>query len=148
MKRHSYEMPHFPIVSMKMGRLMTLCQFPVLAGDSVELDAGMVLRLAPLRRELVIDPQVDFFAFWVPHRHVYSNWKEYIEGGVDETETLASYTKSTGSDIEAFGFNYSSSGGASTVPLHAIAPYFQIWNRYFRVPSDRNASVSLPTLTR
>src|SRR5207247_138006 len=69
-----------------IGRLITISTTPVIAGDSFEMDAVGALRLSPLRRGLAIDPTVDIFTFYVPHRHVYGEqWIKFMKAGVNAT---------------------------------------------------------------
>src|SRR5262249_56468098 len=64
----------------------SLFRFPVIAGDSFEMDAFGALRLSPLRRGLAIDSTVDIFTFYVPHRHVYGEqWIKFMKDGVNAT---------------------------------------------------------------
>src|SRR5438552_17751448 len=70
----------------QVWRLITISTTPVIAGDSVEMDAVGALRLSPLRRGLAIDSTVDIFAFYVPHRHVYGEqWTNVMKDGVNAT---------------------------------------------------------------
>ena len=58
MKRNHYYMPTHPIQTLKVGRLQTLATLPVCAGDSIDLQSQIVARLAPLRRESTLSPQI------------------------------------------------------------------------------------------
>src|SRR5437867_776621 len=65
---------------------ITISTTPVIAGDSLEMDAVGALRLSPLRRGLAIDSTVDIFTFYVPHRHVYGEqWIKFMKDGVNAT---------------------------------------------------------------
>jgi hypothetical protein len=115
-----------------MGRIQTLTRFEVLAGGSYSVDLGLTLSLSPLRRWLVVDPQVDILGFYVPHRHVYGDdWMTYIKSGIDEAATFTGYTLTVPSPI--FGLPPTFTGD---VPKWTVEPINMIWNRYFRVPSD------------
>src|SRR5206468_1253003 len=66
------------------GRLITISSTPVMAGDSIEMDAVGALRLCPLRRGLAIDSTVDIFTFYVCHRHVYAQqWIKFMKDCVN-----------------------------------------------------------------
>ena len=133
MKREQFYMPMFSVLPLATGRLQTLAQFNVMAGDSLSLDAAGIMRLSPLRRQLVVDPNVEFFGFFVPHRHVYDNWVDFIVEGIDETQTLASFAVPANRILQYLGAECNPN---RSYPLHVLAGYNQIWNRYFRVPSD------------
>src|SRR5437773_734523 len=70
-ERMPHDLSHLGFLAGQIGRLITISTTPVIAGDSFEMDAVGALRLSPLRRGLAIDPTVDIFTFYVPHRHVY-----------------------------------------------------------------------------
>lgn len=135
-QRHPYDLSHYSFMSGRMGHLMTLSAIPIVAGDSVTLSLNGALRLSPLRRDLVLDAQVDLFAFYVPHRHIYgANWVTLIRDGVDEARNLA--TISVTSPLQYLGYNNVN----GTVPRWLVAGYNQIWNRYFRVPNGPQAAI-------
>ena len=83
-KRQSYDLSHWSMQVGLIGALQTFTCIPVVAGDSISLDARCVMRLSPLRRNMFLDAVVDLFAFFVPHRHVYgSNWTDFIKAGTE-----------------------------------------------------------------
>ena len=133
MLRHPYFMNQMSFVPMKVGRLQTLLQFPVLAGDSIECHSSLIARLSPLRTSSVIEPILDTFAFFVPHRHIYGEkWQEFIMTGMYGSVTMPLYT------VKDQDYNYLACHlpVGSTCPPTTIAGYNRIWNRYFRIPSD------------
>jgi len=142
MERYQYDLSHFSFVPFDIGRLQTLTVIPVVGGDSFALNYRAVARLSPLRRGLTLDAQVDLFAFYIPYRHIYGDdWIDFIKDGVDESITLTSGPavgdhRYLGARIELASGNY---------PLWLVGGYNQIWNRYFRAPTD---SASERTLTQ
>ena len=93
MKRNSFPLNHYVKQLGQIGRLQTLGVWPVMAGDSIEASYTNLFRLSPLRRALTIDAQVDMFAFYIPHRHIYGDdWIDFIKQGQDETITLSTIT--------------------------------------------------------
>src|SRR5690242_21869049 len=70
-ERMPHDLSHLGFLAGQIGRLITSSTTPVIAGDSVEMDAVGALRLSPLRRGLSSDSTIDIFTFDVPHRHVY-----------------------------------------------------------------------------
>lgn len=130
MMRTMYNKKTMSFVTMSIGNLQTLATIPVIAGDSMSVRMRTVARLSPLLRYAVLEPEFNLYAFFVPHRHVYDNWKEYIMAGADDSETLASVIP--GDEISSIGMI---APAAKAIPLHMSAGYAQIWNRYFRRPS-------------
>jgi hypothetical protein len=117
-----------------IGCLQTLACIPVVAGDSIEVDLQGVFRLSPLRRNLYLDAKVDLFAFYVPHRHVYGDdWLTFIKSGIDEATTFGTETLQATTENHCLGTHLEVS---TAVPKWVMHGYSQIWNRYFRNPSD------------
>src|SRR5437773_11003295 len=85
-ERMPHDLSHLGFLAGQIGRLITISTTPVIAGDSFEMDAAGALRLSPLRRGLAIDPIVDIFTFYVPHRHVHGEqWNKIMKDGVNPT---------------------------------------------------------------
>src|SRR5499426_4853207 len=85
-ERMPHDLSHLGFLAGQIGRLITISTTPVIAGDSFEMDAVGALRLSPLRRGLAIDPTVDIFTFYVPHRHVYgAQWLKSMKVAVNAT---------------------------------------------------------------
>lgn len=130
--RNVYPMSSFIMGAGAIGSLQTLKTIPVIAGDSLSIDLKSVFRLSPLRRNLYLDAQVDLFAFYVPYRHVYgADWTNFMLSGKDEAITLTTRTITNG--VYCLGEQVNSSG---VVPAWLTDGYLQIWNRYFRAPTD------------
>ena len=129
--RSEYDLGHYCVTASDIGRLQTLSTLPVVAGDTWDLKLAGLWRLAPLRRQLLLDALVDVFVFFVPHRHVYGeSWVNFILGGVDENVTFA-----TGGAPRAPFQNYGSRCNLNPLPLWLPSGYARIWNRYFRHPT-------------
>lgn len=144
MKRYRYDLTHLSYMVGEVGRLMTLSVVPIVAGDSIAASLNGVWRTSPLRRDMVMDPRLDLFAFFVPHRHIYTNWQDFIKEGMKEDETLATDTESTTSLLRCVGYNQVT----GTTPRWLTRGYLQIWERYFRVVDDRtNDGVSASTFS-
>lgn len=131
MARYAYDRGSFSFTSHKMQRLQTLQQMPVVAGESLQMDCGIVVRLAPLTRGLALDAKIDIATFFVPMRHVYSNWEDFIQEGADETQTLAAVTIGGSVSHEPHYLGVKATYG-TMLPLWAVAGYAKIWNRYYK----------------
>src|SRR5256885_28203 len=85
-ERMPHDLSHLGFLAGQIGRLITISTTPVIAGDSLEMDAVGALRLYPLRRGLAIDSTVDIFTFYVPHRDVYGDkWIKFMKHGINAT---------------------------------------------------------------
>jgi len=132
--RQDYDLSHWSFQIGAMGSLQTLACVPIVAGDSMQLNASIVARLSPLRRNLYLDSVVDLAAFYIPHRHIYGDdWINFILGGEDEAVTLGTDTLAAGVKLNCVGLRTSL---AAVLPRWLTRGYIQIWNRYFRDPSD------------
>ncbi len=133
--RDRVDLSHYVSQTGDIGRLQTLAVVPVVAGDGIELDLHGIFRLSPLRRQMVTDCHLDFFAFFVPHRHIYGDdWIDFIKGGLDEDVTFP-HTKPLQSPLlDIFGC-FSVNRGFSRLPAWIPGGYAQIWHRYFRSPT-------------
>jgi len=133
MEREQYDLKHWSMTIGAIGSLMTISTIPVVAGDSMQVNLSSVFRTSPLRRNLFLDMVVDLFAFYIPHRHIYgSNWVNFINAGIDESVTLGTDTIPNVT-IGCLGLKTQTN---SANPRWLTRGYIQIWNRYFRDPSD------------
>lgn len=155
--RTPHDLSHFCFTSGAIGRLKVLDTVPVIAGDSIEINALGAMRLSPLRRGLAVDTKCDVFTFYMPHRFVYGNdvWTKFLKDGVAATPlpTIAAPApQGVGSAVTNFlGVN---PGIGQTIPKWLWFTYASIWNNYFKAPwmSDQNVGLtsldSLPIETK
>ena len=140
--RNTFDLSHYVLTLGEIGRLQTLAVYPIVAGDTFDVDIAGVFRLSPLRRNLTLDARVDMFAFFVPHRHIYGDdWIDFIQDASDETETFpgTALTPLDGATGELFGMAVLNS---DTVPRWRVTGMNRIWNRYFRFYSAASDSES------
>lgn len=139
MSRNMYDLTHQIHMTGKVGRLQTLGVIPVIAGDSLQMDIEGIFRFSPMRKEVVMDAQVELFAFYQPYRHIYGqNWIDFIEEGHDEGVTMATDSFSNGEPATYLGLPV----GPASLPKWLNETYFNIWNYYFKYPdaADQVAS--------
>nr|UXQ88164.1 MAG: major capsid protein [Microvirus sp.] len=144
MKRTPIDLGFYSDMTGRVGSLQTLGVIPVVGGDSVTINANHIFRLSPLRRTLLHDGQVDLFAFYVPHRHIYgTDWTDMIKEGTDSAIILPDTAVGNGS----FYTSQMLPSGSADVAKWLFADYNRIWNRYFRflkltpeVPDDYNGT--------
>ena len=129
--RHPFDLGFYSDTCGRMGSLMTNGVIPVVAGDSLSVNSNHVIRLSPLKRPLLHDAQVDKFAFFVPHRHIYGDdWMNLIEQGVDSGGiSLPTVTPGLG------GTSYTGQvlpNASGAVAKWIYGGYNHIWNWFFR----------------
>ena len=141
--RQVYQPTTLSFQPLKIGRIRVLQQIPVAALDSISLKMAIKVKMATLRRASVLSPSMTIAAFATPFRHIYENWVDFITQGINENLNLAQWQNTTGKNIEFLGQYIPATGIRNTIPLHTIAPYNKIWNRYWRLPTDDNADKTL-----
>ena len=141
--RQRYQPTTLTFPTGKIGRIKVIQQIPVSALDTISLQMAIKVKMATLRRASVLSPVLTLAAFATPLRHIYSNWTDFITQGINEDQTLASWTNRTGKPIEFFGQYVPASGVNATIPAHASPRvYNKIWNRYFRLPTDEDGTLA------
>ena len=149
--RHPYDLGFYSDTCGRIGSLMTNGVIPVIAGDSISVNADHIFRLSPIKRQLLHDAQVDLFAFFVPFRHIYGqDWIDLIHQGMD-SGAVSLDTVSPGLGGTSYtGQSLPNASGA--VAKWIYGGYNHIWNWFFRfvkltsveVPLDYNG-VGYPT---
>ena len=135
MSRYVYDLSSLRFQNGQVGRLTCVDIIPVVAGDSLEYSFNGVARLSPLRRQMMLDGKLEFYAFFRPHRHEYGqDWINFIMDGYDESVTFP------GVNLSASGIRADCFAGwvpsAYSVPSWIPNGYKEIWNRYFRDPTS------------
>lgn len=136
MGRETFDVSGYSFPTGVMGGLKTLFTRKLIAGDSIDLNMRGLFRLAPLKRHLNMDAQIDVCVFYVKDRQIYGqDFIDFIKDGVDNAVTLPSITLPS-----PVGITYMSCLGmlhkpGQAYPRWAIEPYNRIWNRYYLIPS-------------
>lgn len=140
--RTDHDLSHFVFDCGEIGRIKTLSFTNVLPGDSVDIDALGVIRLSPLKRGLSLDGKVDVCSFYVPYRHIYGqDWIDFIKKG--HGSTLGNYTDPCTPQVYSCNYLGFNNGHGTTVPKWLSQSYLNIYNNYYKVPSDDD-EVRLP----
>ena len=123
----------------KIARLQTLGVHVVGPGDSLELNIDGILRMSPLRKEVVQDAQIDILGFYQPFRHVYGqDWIDFIKAGHDESITFDGWDDGEAEPLTVLGLPHA----PSTVPLWLYETHNNIWNRYFKHPDSADRATA------
>lgn len=132
MAREVYDKSSFSFTPHKIQRMQTLQQLNVIAGESLQMDAGIVVRMSPLTRGLSLDVRADIATFFVPHRHVYGDaWETYLKQGVDGT-TVLGRTALPDDQTKRYDCWGITPGDNRSIPKHCVVGYNRIFNRYYR----------------
>ena len=141
-KRHSYDLDSYIASVGKVGRLQTLQVMPVIAGDSMQIDFIGALRMSPLRRVVSMDAQLKLFAFYIPHRHIYTNWIDWLKAGYDGGVSLA---QTANPEASGNGLGYLPASKRPIITNYLCNGYNQIWNEYFRIPAQTDNPGEVPS---
>lgn len=134
MSRNTYNLSNLIHAAGHIGRLQTLQIIPCVAGESVQFDLEGIFRLAPTRKEIVSECQIDVCGFYVPHRHIYGDdWVSWLNEGPDSTVAFPAGVAIPPEVNNAVYLCINNSN--PTIPLHTIEGYNRIFQRYFAVPN-------------
>lgn len=132
--RNRYNLSHKSHIVGQIGRLQTVSVIPVVAGDSLEINLNGILRLAPTRKEIVAECQIDICAFYVPHRHAYgTDWTNLITMGLQAPTTLPAGPAVNADSRDPFYLGIRTCGANINKALNY--GYNAIYQRYFAVPT-------------
>jgi hypothetical protein len=142
--RNKYDKSHQIHHVGRVGKVKTLDIIPVVAGESLDLSIDGIIRMTPYRREMVTDAQIDICGFYRPHRHSYGDdWIQFIKDGVDTSVTFSGKSTGAGASLDS-GMEgpFLIKGNPSTIPLWLYDGYIDIYNRYYKVPTDQDRAFS------
>lgn len=128
-ERSECDLSHSTLTVLDIGRLQLLSRIPICAGDSLQINSNVLVRLNQLRRPLAVDVKADVFLFYCPYRFTYKDqWIDFITDGGNESVTFPSLTKSR----PLISLQYNS----TVIPAHLFADWCNIWNHWFRDPGQ------------
>lgn len=138
MTRNRYNLSHLAHLAGHIGRLQTISVIPVVAGDSLQINLNGIFRLAPTRKEIVSECQVDICAFYEPHRFVYTTeWNELVVEGLQWNNNLDAGPAVAAGERDPFFLGIHTCG--ANVNRALLYGYNHIFQRYFMVPTTPSA---------
>ncbi len=144
LKRHMYSMNHQVATMGKFGALIPTMIQEVAPGDTWSGKVGLLCRLSPLKRALLLDVQVDQVSIYVPHRLVAADWEDFISEGPSDAPatTLPTVTTVAGTHSLACLFQDSHAAEAKSYSALRLYAYNLCFNEFFR---DEDQALRLPT---
>ncbi|WNK13931.1 MAG: major capsid protein [Microvirus sp.] len=154
-KRNKFDLTHERKMSMNMGNLVPVLVQEVLPGDSIRCNTELLIRFAPMLAPVMHRINVYTHFFFVPNRLVWSEWENFITGGVSGTDapvspyvmapvSLQTGQMGLGSLADYMGLPVTSAYSSANVQKISAIPfraYQQIYNDYYR---DQNLSQPVP----
>ncbi|TWW07934.1 hypothetical protein E3A20_29380 [Planctomyces bekefii] len=132
--RTLYDLSHLSHIAGQIGRLQSVSIIPIEAGASLELHLDGIARLAPTRKEIVSECQVDICAFYVPLRHTYGqDFITYLKSARNAlAPALAGLSiPATGRKAPYLGLNTF----GTEINRALVNGYNRIWGMYYAVKS-------------
>ncbi len=135
---NTFDLSHDRKMSLNMGELVPTLALECVPGDKFSLSSSQLLRLAPMIAPLMHRVTVYTHFFFVPHRLLWDNWKDFITGGEDGENTSVFPTmrantigqSGTLDDYMGLPFNVASTPHVfSAMPF---AAYQLIYQEFFR----------------
>lgn len=146
-QRSSFDRSHTWKGTFNAGKLIPFYFDEVLPGDTFNLSASLLCRLATPIVPFMDNLYIDTFFFFVPNRLVWNNFQKFMGEREDPDDSIdfliPSYllgTVEVDSVLDYFGIpigDFSGITGISSLPLRA---YALIWNEWFR---DENLQDSI-----
>jgi len=146
--KNKFNLSHERKLSFRMGELIPVNCMEIVPGDSFRVSSEILMRTAPLLAPIMHRVNVRLEHFFVPNRLIYSDWENFITGGVDgDLAPVAPYAKM--SDLQASGnvvpgelcdfLGLPTLTSAPTVDCNVsvlpLRAYQLIWNEYYRDPT-------------
>lgn len=135
MGRNLYNLGHLAHLAGHIGRIQTISVTPVIPGDSIKATIDGIMRLAPTRKEVVSECQVDICAFYVKHRHVLGN-QEWVDFLRSTPQTANPFTGVAVAADYRDPFYLGIKQCGATVNKALLRGYNFIYARYFMVPAS------------
>jgi len=146
--KNKFNLSHERKLSFRMGELIPVNCMEIVPGDSFRVSSEILMRTAPLLAPIMHRVNVRLEHFFVPNRLIYTDWENFITGGVDgDLAPVAPYAKM--SDLQASGnvvpgelcdfLGLPTLTSAPTVDCNVsvlpLRAYQLIWNEYYRDPT-------------
>ena len=145
--------------SFNLGAIVPLYVDEVLPGDTRSIDVASLIRMSTPIAPIMDDIEMELFAFFVPNRIVWTNWKKFMGesptagyqawNGTYPYVALEDYETYMTAGMEHvigkyMGLGQSTAAGGTRVSALPLRGYLAIYNRWFR---DQNveapATISL-----
>lgn len=83
MKRHKHNLSHYKLATADMGKLIPVCWYETLPGDTFQMASSALIRVSPLVAPVMHPVTVRFHHWFVPNRLLWTGWEDFITGGAD-----------------------------------------------------------------
>ena len=147
-QHNTFDLSHDKKMSINMGQLVPTLALECVPGDSFSIKSTNLTRFAPMLAPIMHRASVYMHYFFVPNRLVWSDWEDFITGGLDGLQEPAfpvlqtsspSLDVKIGSLADYLGLP-DGDHTSETISAIPFAMYNKIYNDYYM---DENLSVPL-----
>lgn len=150
-KHNTFDLSHERKFNGGMGGLIPCFLAETVPNDTFRIATSQLVRFAPLVAPVMHKFSVYTHFFFVPHRILWDNWEDFINGGEDgEADptfpTIEIDNEPVGSLQDYLGLPSGISSGPIQVSALPLAAYHRIWNEYYRdqnIQQDQSDNVAL-----
>lgn len=145
-KRNLFDLSHDVKLSCNMGKLVPTMCIEAVPGDKFNISCESLLRFAPLVSPVMHRMDVYMHYFFVPHRLLWDNWKNYITntlvGGVLPAHPYLTVDNANWSSVHDYlGIPQPPIGSSANINAMPFSAYQMIYNEYYR---DQNLIAEVP----
>lgn len=101
-RKYRYNLGHQSITAGRIGTLVPITFMEVAPGDVFSGICGSLIRFSPLKRAVLQDLYVDYFAIYVPHRLVSADWETFVADGPMAAPNVTLPTVTVSSDNPSY----------------------------------------------
>ena len=130
MKRYKHNLSHYHNTTFDMGELIPAQVIEVMPGDTIKGSTSALIRLAALVRPVMHPVDVCIHHFFVPMRHLWSGWEDFITGvSATPPPTIAGGAHDSTKLYSYLGAYNDASNTICALPIRA---YNKVWNEYYK----------------
>ena len=136
--RSVFDLSNEYFASCDMGQLIPVRCDDVVPGAFYDMSVNAVIRMMPLVSPVLSRIDVYFHSFFVPYRLLWSDWEDFITGGIDGNDssslpTMSGAGQGVGTLWDYLGFPVGVSFTGDDAPVRfPRSAYSQIWNDWYR----------------
>lgn len=138
--RSVFDLSYSKLMTCDFGQLIPVMADEVYPGDTIDISTQLVIRMQPTVAPVMHEMYSTVHYFFVPNRHLWDDWEEFITGGVDGQfdETASPPPRWTPTDTtvgslwDYFGFPVGVTPTGALPLAFPLRAYNEIYNEYYR----------------
>lgn len=138
--RSVFDLSYSKLFTCDFGQLIPVAAEEVYPGDTWDIGTQMVVRMQPTVAPIMHEIYAHVHYFFVPTRHLWDKWEDFITGGPDGQFDEAANppprwnpaSTAVGSLWDYFGFPTGVVPNGALPLRFPLSAYNEIWNEYYR----------------